>query len=78
MLVVPSPNYDPTDKTIVFRFNYTETRELYEIKKFSTGKATTDYPALTSISSFYDSKTNLANSAATSCNFGEWLHDNIT
>ena len=54
LLVKPSSNYDPTDKTIVFQFNYVETRELYEIKKFSAGKATTDYPALTALASFYD------------------------
>ena len=37
-LLVPSPYANETDNTIILRFNYTEVRELFEIKRMIAGR----------------------------------------
>ena len=76
LLLVPSLSYDIADKSLILRFNYTEQRELYEIKKFLANKDVANYPARTALSNFYDAATLAPNNdATTGCKFGEWMHD---
>ncbi len=37
-MLVPSPYAQETDNSIIFRFNYTEVRELFEMKRMIAGR----------------------------------------
>lgn len=61
-----SKRFQDSDRAIVFKFNYTENRELYEIGHFMNGAITTPLIAA-STSGPLD---------RTSCNFGDYTHNN--
>lgn len=73
MLIQTSKYYDASDPNLVLRFNYSETRELFEIKKFESNKVISDYKQLTDVSAFMNPATFKLDAAT--CNYGDWLHD---
>jgi len=57
----------------VLRFNFTEPRELFEIKKLLTNKVVADYPQKSDIALFIDPVTRKPNN--TGCGFGDYFVD---
>lgn len=71
-MLLPSYVSEPTDAKIALRFNYTETRELFEIKQWIGGKILKDYTE-SPIDSIVDLTTDTSNyRPSPTCNFGDW------
>lgn len=75
MFIVPSYYATPEDKTTVLRFNYTDQRELYEIKKMVAGNITGTFQQALTLDKLIVSATGMPNSDANGCVFGDWFHD---
>lgn len=76
LLVQTSYYSTPTDKTTVLRFNYTEQRELFEIKKMLAGKVVSAFPQASSLDKLVNPSTGKPNNDdATGCVHGDWYLD---
>ena len=77
MLIQASYHSEITDKPIILRFNYTETRELFENLKYIAKHKLDLYPRVNELSSLIDTTNGkkTPKSGADICNFGSYYHD---